>query len=530
MSLLLVILVALPATAQEPVDQAVLARIKTEGMQNSQIMRTLGYLTDVYGPRLTGSPNLKAAQEWCRDQLTKWGLERAELEPWGGQLGPGWSVNRFSVEMVEPQYLHVIAYPMAWTPSTTGTVSGQPVLVQIKSPADFEKYRGQLKGAIVMHGRPSDQPQTHFEPEARRFTDQELARQAQATDPASKALNPYAAESYWEEKEMSERQRAQHMAMTKFFHDEGVAALLVPSSLDSGILRVTEAGGYDINREDRFPRAEQAFPAFVLAREHYGRIARMLEKNLPIKLEVNLQTTSHPPSEGYNVVAELPGTDPQLKDEVVMLGGHLDSWHSGTGATDNAAGSAVMMEAMRLLKAIGVKPRRTIRVALWSGEEEGYLGSLGYVKKHFGDPRTMELKPEHAKLSAYFNLDSGTGRIRGIYSQGNKAVRPIFESYLKPFHPLGASTVSLLNDGGTDHMPFDALGLPGFDFIQDDIDYETRTHHSHLDVYEALLADDLKQAAVIVASFVYHTAMRNEKLPRKPLPSPQPKSKAAPGK
>ncbi len=520
--LLFVLFFVLSARAQEPIDQAVIARIKIEGFQNSQIMETLSYLTDVYGPRLTGSPNLKAAQEWCRDRLTQWGLDHAQLEPWGRRLGRGWSVNRFSVEMVEPQYMHVIAYPMAWTPSTKGTVTGQPILVEIKSPADFEKYRGKLKGAIVMNGQPSNQPNTHFEPQAKRFTDQELTLESQAINPAAKDINPYASQSYWDEKEASDKQRAQRSAITKFFHDEGVAALLVASRLDSSILGVTDAGGYEINGQNEFPSAEQSFPAFVLAREHYGRIVRLLEKKLLVKLELYLQTTSHPASEGFNVVAELPGTDPQLKDEIVMLGGHLDSWHSGTGATDNGAGSAVMLEAMRILKAIGAKPRRTIRLGLWEGEELGYLGSMGYVKKHFGDPRTMELKPEHAKLSAYFNLDAGTGKIRGIYLQGNEAVRPIFESYLMPFNYLGASTVTSINDGGTDHMPFDAIGLPGFDFIQDDIDYESRTHHSDLDVYEALLADDLKQAAVIVASFVYHTAMRDEKLPRKPMPKAQP--------
>jgi carboxypeptidase Q len=226
--------------------------------------------------------------------------------------------------------------------------------------------------------------------------------------------------------------------------------------------------------------------------------------------------------DGFNVVAEIPGTDPALKSQVVMLGGHLDSWHTGTGATDNGAGVAVAMEAMRILKAIGVQPRRTIRVALWTGEEQDYFGSLGYVEKHFGNLKTVALKPEHAGLSAYFNLDNGSGRIRGVNLQGNEAVRPIFEAWLRPFNYLGATTLTTLNTGGTDHMPFDALGLPGFQFIQDPLNYETRTHHTNLDVYEEALPDDLKQASVIMASFVYHAAMRAEMLPRKPLPKPRP--------
>ncbi|HEY7543278.1 MAG TPA: M20/M25/M40 family metallo-hydrolase [Blastocatellia bacterium] len=502
--LLLFIFVFSPlARAEERVDEQIIARIKTEGFQNSQAMETLFYLTDVYGPRLTNSPNLKAASEWARDQMKKWGMENAQLEPWG-TFGKGWSVKKYSAEMSEPQYMNLIAYPKAWSPSTNGTVAGKPILVEVKSKDDFVKYRGKLRGMIVLNGKPQA-TRGGFAPDATRLTDGDLAKQSQA-------INPGEPKSYWEEEKEWLEILTKQREIIKFFRDEGVAVLLEASVRDHAVVRAQ--GFYDFNPEDNLP-------SFVLAREHYGRIARLLEKNIPVKLEFNLQSVFHgEDTTGYNVVAEIPGTDPGLKDEVVMIGGHLDSWHSGTGATDNAAGCAVMMEAARILKAIGVHPRRTIRVALWTGEEQDYYGSLGYVKKHFGDPRTMQLKAEHAKLAAYFNLDNGTGRIRGVNLQGNEAVRPIFEAWLRPFNYLGAQTLATLNSGGTDHMSFDAVGLPGFQFIQDPIDYSSRTHHTNVDTYEYVIEDDLKVSAVIVASFVYHAAMRDEMLPRKPLPRP----------
>jgi len=490
--------------AQEAFDQQMIARIKAEGFQNSQAMEIVSYLTDVSGPRLTNSPALRAAQEWSRDRLKGWGLENAQLEAWG-TFGPGWSVKKFSAEMTEPQYAALIAYPKAWTPSTKGTVAGKPIIVEVKSKADFEKYRGKLRGAIVMNGKPTS-TRGGFAPDATRITDAEIAKMAEA-------INPGEPKSYWEEEKEWIEILARQREITKFFRDEGVAVLLEASARDHAVVRVQ--GFYDFNEADNLP-------SFVVAREHYGRIYRMLEKSVPVKLEFNLQTVFHTEdTNGYNVVAEITGADSRLKDEVVMIGGHLDSWHGGTGATDNAAGCAVMMEAMRILKAVRARPRRTIRIALWSGEEQDYFGSLGYVRNHFGDPKTIELKPEHAKLSGYFNLDNGTGKIRGINLQGNEAVRSIFETYLKPFAYLNASTLTTLNSGGTDHMSFDAVGLPGFQFIQDPIDYSTRTHHTNVDTYEYVIEDDLKQSAVIVASLIYHVAMRDVKLPRKPLPKPQ---------
>jgi hypothetical protein len=499
--------------AQEPVDWSIISQIKAEGFQNSQVMETLSYLTDVHGPRLTGSPNLKAASQWCRDKLTEWGLVNAHLEPWG-TFGRGWSVERFSIEMTEPQYLPLIAYPKAWTPGTSGTVSGTPVLVDIKSEEDFQKYKGKLKGAIVMT-QPPREAETHFEPDAARRSEEDLKKLVEAPDPAARSPRLDRLQEFRARRTLQEK-------MTKFFREEGVAVLLDPSRGEHGTIFVGGGGSYK-------PEAEASIPALVVAIEHYARVARLLEKGIPVKLEINIQARFHDDDlTGYNVIAEIPGADPRLKNEVVMLGGHLDSWHAGTGTTDNAAGCAVTMEAMRILKAMGVQPRRTIRIALWSGEEQGLLGSRGYVKEHFGDPKTMELKPEHDKFSAYYNLDNGTGKIRGVYLQGNDAVRPIFEAYLKPFHDLGAATLTIRNTGGTDHLSFDAVGLPGFQFIQDPIAYDTRTHHTNMDMYDHALRGDLMQAAVIMASFVYHTAMRDEKLPRKPLPRPRPETADVP--
>lgn len=499
LSLCLLLFTAGFARGQEPVDEQAVARIKTEGFQNSQVMEIASYLTDVHGPRLTGSPGLKAASEWSRNRLSESGLVNARLEPWGA-FGSGWSVKKVSVEMMSPQYAPVIAYPKAWTPGTKGVLEASPTLVQINNKSDINKYKGKLRGALVMNGNPT-RPNPHFQADARRLT-QDLTALSQTATPGSP-------NSYKEEDEDWGKVKSQQNEITSFFHQEGIAALIEPSSRDHGVVRVG-------TQSYKLGNPHVSFPVLVMAREHYGRIARLLGKNIPVQLRIEVQTAIHAEDTiGYNVIAEIPGADPRLKDEVVMLGAHLDSWHAGTGATDNAAGCAIMMEAARILKATGLKPRRTIRVALWTGEEQGYYGSIGYVKKHFGDPDTLKLLPEHEKLSAYFNLDNGTGRIRGIYIQGNEAVKPIFEAYLRPFHYLGATTVTAENTGGTDHMPFEALGLPGFQFIQDPIEYDSRTHHTNMDVYEALLEDDLKQASVIIAAFVYHTFIRDERLPRK---------------
>lgn len=494
------------AWSQEPVNLEVVSRMKSEGFQNSQVMETLFWLTDVHGPRLTGSPNMKASSEWARDQLAKWGLENAKLESWGA-FGRGWTTERFSIEMIEPQYQPIIAWPQAWTAGTNGAVSGTPVMVEATTEEDLAKYKGKLRGAIVLMQKPRD-AETHFEADAKRRDEKDLVELAQA--PELGAASPFE-----NRRQEFRAQRALREKMAKFFRDEGAAVLLQPSRGEHGTLFAGGAGSRNIG-------AEQALPTMVVAIEHYSRVWRLLEKGLPVKLEVNIKSRFYEDdSLGYNVIAEIPGTDKKLKDEVVMLGGHLDSWHPGTGTTDNAAGCSVTMEAVRILKTLGVQPRRTIRIALWSGEEQGLLGSRGYVKQHFADPANMQPKPEHAKFAAYFNLDNGTGKIRGVYLQGNDMVRPIFEAWLKPFNDLGANTLTIRNTGGTDHLAFDGVGLPGFQFVQDEIDYDTRTHHTNMDVYDHALKGDLMQASVIMAAFVYHAAMREEKLPRKPMPKPQ---------
>lgn len=505
--LLMLMLMSL-AWAQEPVNWQAINRIRAEGLQNSQVMETLFWLTDRHGPRLTGSPNMKAASEWARDQMTKWGLENAKLEPWGA-FGRGWVTERFSIEMLEPQYQPIIAWPQAWTAGTNGVVSGAAVVMDVSSEDDFAKYKGKLRGAIVLTQKPRE-VNASFEADAKRYDEKGLAELAQAE--LGGAASPFAARM-----QEFRAQRALREKMNKFLRDEGVAVILQPSRGEDGTVFAGGAGS-------RTWGAEPGFPTMVVAIEHYGRIWRLTEKGTPVKLEVNIKNRFiEEDSLGYNVIAEIPGTDKKLKDEVVMLGGHLDSWHPGTGTTDNAAGCAVAMEAVRILKALGpqFQPRRTIRIALWSGEEQGLLGSRGYVKKHFADPAVMQPTPEHEKFAGYFNLDNGTGKIRGVYLQGNDMVRPIFEAWLKPFNDLGANTLTIRNTGGTDHLAFDAVGLPGFQFIQDELDYDTRTHHSNMDVYERAQKGDLMQASVIMAAFVYHTAMREEKLPRKPMPKPQ---------
>jgi carboxypeptidase Q len=500
------VLAALPLGAQEVVNDAVIAQIKMEGFQHSAVMDTLSWMSDVYGPRLTASPGLRKAAEWARDQLARWGLEHAALESYG-PIGRGWELQHFNIEMTEPQYMRITGYPKAWSPATASPIAGTPIIVEVKNKQDFEKYRGKLRGAIVMNGRP-EPADIGFKPDATRLSDDELKKQEGQIDPAPGLLP----KTYWDEERDFEKYLGDAVDVWKFFGSEGVAALITPSSIPEDV-RVD--GFYD-------QKWQATYPAFVISREHYGRMMRMIDRKVAVKVSLSVAARFSENVDGINVVAELQGTDPALKDEVVMLGGHFDSWHSGTGATDNGAGSAVAMEAIRILKTIGVKPRRTIRLALWTGEEQDYFGSLGYVQRHFGDPKTIALKPEHAKLAGYFNLDNGAGRIRGVNLQGNEAVRPIFEAWLRPFEYLGATTLTTLNTGGTDHMPFDALGLPGFQFIQDPLNYESRVHHSNLDVYEEAPPDDLKQASVIMAAFAYHAAMRDAMLPRKPLPKPQP--------
>jgi len=510
----------------EVLDYDAIFRIKQEGFGalTSKVMETMSYLTDVHGPRLTNSPITKAAGEWAVKTMTDWGLANARLEPWG-PFGRGWTNERTYVHVTSPVPFPVIAYSQAWTPGTSGMVSGQAVLAYIEQDADVEKYKGKLQGKFVLTRR-MRQVRAHFQVEAERFTDQQLADLARQQVPAAGQAGPLAdvppqvaalidalggpqaaAQSFQRRQQLNNKIRDLLVA-------EGAAAWLEPGTGDGGTVFVQSGGSRD-------PKDPPTLPRLTLAIEHYGRIVRTLEKNIPVTLEANIQNTFHDADPAtFNVVAEIPGAD--KADELVMLGAHFDSWHGGTGATDNAAGSAVMIEAIRILKATGLKMRRTVRIGLWTGEEQGLLGSRAYVNDHFAERATMALKPDHAKFAAYFNVDNGTGKIRGVYLQGNEAVAPIFEKWMEPFRNIGMTTLTIRNTGGTDHLAFDAIGLPGFQFIQDEVEYDTRTHHSNMDVYERIQEADMKQMAVIVASFVYHAANRPEKLPRKPLPPAPP--------
>ncbi|HWS89822.1 MAG TPA: M20/M25/M40 family metallo-hydrolase [Pyrinomonadaceae bacterium] len=568
---------AAPPPAADPVE-----RIKDEGLNRSEVMKTLEYLTDVIGPRLTGSPALRRANEWTRDRLTQWGLVNAKLEPWG-PFGRGWTLKRFSAEAVEPVAFPLLAYPRAWSPGLDAPLTADLVVVEAKTEEELQKYKGQLRGKIVLAGS-ERQLKPRFEPTASRLGEKQLLELADAPDPS---LLPPRRQRRQQTPEQIAAQRFGDR-VTQFYYEEGVA-LLVGSSPggDGGMLQFVQSAAvpqpsdtpWDQRKQPWQKDTPRLIPQIVLSNDHYNRLARMLRRGEKVKLSVNLQVEfddTDPMS--YNTVAEIPGTD--LKDEVVMLGAHLDSWHTATGATDNAAGVAIMMEAVRILKALNLQPRRTIRIALWSGEEQGLLGSRFYVREHFGPlpaptpaaagatppdaaaaavaektgrtpkkreardaaaktpsaqptpaapqptPQTSNTaaryKPEHARLNVYFNADSGTGAIRGVHMQGNEALRPFFRKWLMPFAQLKvgettytATTVTAANAGGSDFLAFDAVGLNGIDFLQDEMEYGTRTWHSNQDTFDRAVPEDLKQAAVVVAAFVYNAAMMDGMLPRK---------------
>jgi len=507
--------VPLGAQQQETVDYDAVYRIKEEGFARSQVMTIMSWLTDVYGPRLTNSPGFRRSGEWAVKEMTSWGLANVKLEPWVGPTGPfgrGWSNDKFYLQATTPGgTFPVIGMSTAWTPGTDGAVSGDAVMAVIETPEDLAKFKGQLKGKFVLTSAMREVPALWMAP-AQRYSEEQLAALQADTDPTPRVGRGGRAGGPGRG---GGRGGPQGFAAqrTQFFKDEGVLGLIAAGRGDGGTVFL---GGASANRNPAVK--DLGLPQIVVAVEHYGRIARTLEKNMPVKIEADIRNTFHDDTSSFNVVAEIPGTD--KADEIVMLGAHFDSWHGGTGATDNAAGSAVMMEAMRILKASGVKLRRTVRIGLWGGEEQGLMGSRAYVTEHFADRATMAVKPTHAKFAGYFNVDNGTGAIRGVYLQGNEAVAPVFEAWMKPFHNIGMSTLTIRDTGGTDHQAFDAVGLPGFQFIQDTVEYNSRTHHSTMDVYERIQEEDMRKNAVIVASFVYHTANRDQLLPRKPLPRP----------
>ena len=506
--------------AADAPDLQMQTRIRQEGFRNSKVMEYAQVLTDVMGARLTGSPNLKKANEWTRDELAKIGLANAHLEPW--KFGRGWVVDSTAVRMLTPEVEQLYGLARAWSPATAGPVRGKAVKVKLQTKEDLEKNKGKLAGMIVLVSdprelKPLDKPQVD------RYEEDDLDKLSAYEIPAER-------DSARRREFLSRREFRKQLA--QFAIDEKIAAIVDLGGGDSGggMFRVQGSGTW---RDDE----PVGVPSVGLAPEHYNRISRLLDRKEDVELEISIDARFLDEDlNAYNTVAEIPGSD--KKGEVVMLGGHLDSWHTGTGATDNASGCAVMMEAVRIIKALGVTPKRSIRIALWAGEEQGLLGSKAYVEQHFGkreepkDPeqaklpswaRTtdrgeLKIKPDHAKVSAYFNIDNGTGKLRGIYAQENAAVAPIFTSWLTPLHDIGATTVTMRNTGSTDHMSFDDVGIPAFQFIQDQVEYDTRTHHTNWDTYERLQREDLMQAAVVVATFVWEAANRPEMLPRKPLP------------
>lgn len=543
---LLIPMVAFAKTSPPKVYQApkeVIDNIKKEGMENSQVMDTLSYLTNVIGGRLTNSPNMKRANIWTRDTMAKWGMKNAKLEAWG-PWGRGWSLKEFSAQVTAPQTLPVIAFPKAWSPSTNGAVTGEVVHLQIKSEADFAKYSGKLRGAIVFVSKMRPL-KADFDGIGRRWTDEQLLKMANAPDPSTLAGRPQPNFSQARIQSFIKGSALQVKSLN-FLMAEGAAVMVDNSRKGDGgtvfVSGASVAGKIPTTFQDLIGRSgmrawtvgaeKKMIPQMTMSTENYNQVLRLLKHGNKVQMKVNIQTQYHNDDlMGYNTVAEIPGTDPALKDEIVMVGAHLDSWHAAGGATDNGAGSAVAMEAARIIMATNLKPRRTIRVALWSGEEQGLNGSAAYVKQHFGEmvgggrfaamlgqpPGKLTKKAGYEKFSAYYNMDNGTGKFRGVYLQGNSAVAPIFRAWLMPFNAMGASTLTINNTGGTDHLSFDAIGLPGFQFIQDPIEYSPLTHHSNQDNFDRIQADDMKQNATIMAAFVYQTAMMDEKLPRKAM-------------
>jgi len=524
--------------AAEKIDLDAYQRIRDEGLNHSHVMDFAYALMDGIGPRLTGSPNLKKANEWTRDTLTKIGCENAHLEDWG-EFGLGWQQLNTWARMVTPDTAVLILQATPWSPSTPGPVTGDVAYVNIQTEKDFDQYKGKLAGKVVLFGAMREVPPVEkglFS----RYTDKELEDMIEFPVAGGGGIPP--------ELQARMAARVERLRLidklAQFFADEKVAAIIEPSrdASNGGGSGGTlfDDNGATIGRTPYIAGKDVKVPVAVAAIESYGRLYRLTQAHVPVTVEINVETKFTGEHEhGFDTVAEIPGTDPTLKEQVVMVGGHLDSWIAGTGATDNGAGTVVAMEVMRIFKALGIQPRRTIRIGLWTGEEEGIFGSKGYVTQHFGSAATattpdqmqlpefmrraagpLTLKPEHKLLSGYFNIDNGTGKIRGIYTQGNAEIAGIFAQWIAPLKDLGVTTVTNRNTGGTDHLSFDAVGLPGFQFIQDEMDYETRTHHSNEDTVERLSPADLKQIATVEAIFVYNTAMRDQMLPRKPLPQP----------
>jgi hypothetical protein len=571
-----------PRAASENINFTDINKIKAEGLQRSQVMELCSWLSDVYAPRLTGSPTAQKAADWTVAKMKEWGLTNVKIEPWANRNGfeRGWTNDKFYLAASSPEKFPIPGTPTAWTPGTNGLVSGEVVLVTATTEEELAQFKGTLRGKWVLTQAAPDVP-AYWDPPAKRYTREELAAMELSPPPGAELgiTPPGGARAGGPGQAAPARQGgpgaptapapaqaagqppagqraggppatppagggfgAAAVARNAFFRAEGVLGTIATAPRGHGLYTI---GG------NRAADPATTLPAISIAAEQYGRIARMVAKNVPVTIEADIRNTYHPNPSVFNIVGELPGTD--KADELVMLGGHFDTWHAATGAADNGVGVAAMMEAMRILKVTGVTLRRTVRVALWEGEEQGLIGSREYVSAHFasrqpatttttpaaaGGPPAMavagggqrggfgapqgplQLKPDHDKLSAYFNIDNGTGALRGVYLQGNEAVAPIFREFMEPFRSLGMTTLTIRNTGGTDHTSFDAVGLPGFQFIQDAIEYNSVTHHTNMDTYERLQPNDVVKMATIAAGFAYLTANRDEKLPRKPLPAP----------
>jgi len=518
--IILAVMLVPSVQAQEPVYWDVVQKIRDEGLNRSQVMEIVSYMSDVYGPRLTNSPSYDRAIEWAGETFKKYGMENITVEPWG-EFGLGWENEYVSVHMTAPRYQPVFAFPRAWTRGTNGKIIVEAVLVntdEIFTEADLDQYRGKLNGKIVLT-KPIVKLSPNFEPEARRRSTEELDRLAVTQLEERPGMITIPRDEYQKLRDRKPGEPIEKLdskIVNEFLEKEGAAVIAAPGR--GGFGAFYTSGSQIKSKDDPKP-----LPTLSMAAEHYNRILRILEKNIPVMLEVEIRNTWYEddPTD-YNITADLPGTD--LKDEVVILGNHYDSWHTGTGAADNACGCAIVMEALRILKEIGVRPRRTIRAAFWGGEEQGLYGSRGYVNRHYarmtgnyGNIKVEEKLPDYDKMCAYFNFDNGTGRIRGVNLQGNERLRPIFEAWMQPFRDLEMTHLSPASVGGTDHLSFDWAGLPGFQFIQDRLDYRTQ-YHTNMDVYDRLVPEDLRQASVIFASFAYHAAMGDKMLPRKPFP------------
>jgi len=496
------VLFLLPFLSQsqnENVDLGMVYKIKQEGLKNSGIEEMAFWLTDFVGPRLTGSSGNNRGNEWAKKKMEELGLQNVRIEPAREFSRGGWDNQKTYAAMISPYYTSFACNPVAWTGSTSGLVKGEILLLDVKTEADLEKYKGKLSGKIVMMPSVSTFA-ISFDPLATRLTNDQLKdlTMAASAGPSGRPNFDYA--SFQAQRDL--RSKINEMLITE-------KALVILNN--SGPYNIPRSNGANYISGSSQPIAELNLPI-----EDFGRMERLLRHNIPVEMEIDIQNRFFDSPVVNNVIGEIQGTDKTLKAEVVMLGAHIDSWHGGTGAADNASGCVVMLEALRILKSLDVAPRRTIRIALWGGEEQGLNGSRGYVEKYLVDPKTKEHKPEFDKFAGYFNMDNGSGKYRGIYLQENELVRPIFEEWLKPFADMGASTITIRNTSGTDHLSFDAVGLPGFQFIQDAIEYG-RGYHTIMDTYERLVMDDLKQNAVITASFVYNAAMRQVKLPGKPV-------------